>query len=58
MVSKYTIPDYDKDIDYVLDYNHYRKCLYKIDLAWLDSSQRTDIIALNKEIHPTELNND
>ena len=56
MVSKYNIPEYyGEEIDSILDHRQYRKCVCKIDLSWLDNSQRTDVLIFNKAIHLTEL---
>ena len=59
VVSKYTTPNLDnKDIDDILYYGQYGKCVYKPSLDWNDDSTRVDIITYNKAIHAVELTND
>ena len=48
VISRYTIPDYEgKDINDILDYKQYGRCVYRNKLEWLDTSSRTDVIIFN-----------
>ena len=59
MVSRYTIPDYEgEDIDDILDYKQYGRCVYGNKLQWSDNSSRTYIILFNEDIDSEELSKD
>ena len=59
VVSRYTIPDYEgEDIDDILDYKQYGRCVYRSKLQWSDNSSRTDIILFNEDIDSEELSKD
>ena len=59
VVSKYTPPNLDNtDIDNILDYSQYGKCVYKPNLDWSNDSSRMDIITYDKVIYATELTKD
>ena len=59
MVSRYTIPDYEgEDIDDILDYKQYGRCVYRSKLQWSDNSSRTYIILFNEDIDSEELSKD
>ena len=59
VVSRYTVHDYvGKDINDILDYKQYGRCVYKTTLKWSDNSDRTDIILFNDKVHSAELNKD
>ena len=56
IVSKYTTPNLDdKDIDDLLDYSQYGKCVYKQKLEWYDDSTRNDVILYDNTIYASEL---
>ena len=55
-MSKYTTPDlHDDDVDDILNYGQYGKCMYKTKLIWSDDSFRTDIICYDDATHASEL---
>ena len=59
VISKYTTPNLDdKDINDILYYRQYGKCVCKPDLDWNDDSTRVDIITYNKTTHAAELEKD
>ena len=59
VISKYTTPNLDdKDIDDILDYGQYGKCVYKPNLDRSDDSARVDIITYDKATHVAELGKD
>ena len=59
VVSRYTVPDYEgEDIDDILDYKQYGRCVYNNTLKWSDNSSRTDIVLFNEKVHSAELNKD
>ena len=56
VISRYTIPEYlGEDIDSILDYSQYGKCVYKTKLAWENNNHRTDTISYNESLHSSEL---
>ena len=56
VVSKYNTPNLDdKDVNDILDYGQYGKCLYKPKLDWNDDSKRHDIIIYDENSHVGEL---
>ena len=59
VVSRHTVPDYEgEDIDNILNYKQYGRCVYRNRLAWSDNSKRTDVIILNEKDHLAELEKD
>ena len=59
VMSKYTTPDLqDDDVDDILNYSQYGKCVYKNDLNWSDDSCRKDIICYDDATHASELKRD
>ena len=59
VISRYTVPDYEgENIDDILDYKQYGRCVYRNKLEWSDDSNRTDIILFIDDIHSKELNKD
>ena len=59
VISKYTTPNLDnKDIDDILDYGQYGKCVYKTDFDWSDDFKSVDIITYNKAIRDAKLEKD
>ena len=59
VISRYTVPDYEgEDIDDILDYKQYGRCVYKSKLKWSDNSDRKDIILFNEKNHSAELSKD
>ena len=57
--SRYTTPNFDhKDVDDILDYGQYGKCLYEPKLAWDDNSLLNDIIPFQDAIHAAKLAKD
>ena len=56
MVSRYTVPEYHgDDVNEILDYGQFGKCLYKNNLSWSDDSGREDIINFDCQVHNAEL---
>ena len=56
VVSRYTTPEfYGDDVDGILDYSQYGKCVYKTELHWCDDSERKDIIIFDCAAHSAEL---
>ena len=47
VVSRYRIPEYyGEDIDSILDYSQYGKCLYRTKLSWDEGATRDDKLCL------------
>ena len=56
MASKYTIPDYaDNDLDDILDYGKFGKCVYRTELKWDSGAERSNMISFNLSEHEDEL---
>ena len=56
MINKYTPPHLDdNDVDDLLDYRQYGKCVYKPKLIWSDNKTREDIILFDEVNHANEL---
>ena len=52
VVSRYTVPEYHgDDVNGILDYGQFGKCLYKNNLSWSDDSGREDIISFDCQVH-------
>ena len=59
MASKYTIPDYaDNDLDDILNYGKFGRCVYRTELKWDSGKERNDLIAYNPSEHEDELRKD
>ena len=59
MVSKYTTPDYDNgELDDILDYGQFGRCIYKSNMKWDSSVKRMDRILYNESEHRMELDKD
>ena len=59
VVSRYRIPEYyGEDIDSILDYGQYGKCLYRTKLSWDEGATRDDKIIFDDELHSAELKKD
>ena len=59
VVSRYTIPEYVGDnIDIILDYDQYGKCVYKTKLVRENDTNRDNIIIYNESLHSAELESD
>ena len=59
VVSKYTIPDYEgEDVNDILDYKQYGRCVYRNKLTWSNTSIRTDVILFDEVKHSAELKKD
>ena len=59
VISKYTTPDLDdKDLDDLLDYSQYGKCVYKPKLCWDSGDVRSDLMLFDPDQHSTELSKD
>ena len=59
VMSKYTTPVLDDDdVDDILNYAQYGKCVYKNNLNWSDDSCRNDIITYCDATHASELHRD
>ena len=59
VINKYTTPHLeDNDVDDLLDYGQYRKCLYKPKLSWSKNTTREDIILFDEVNHANELTKD
>ena len=59
VVSRYTVPDYEgEDIDDILDYKQYGRCLYRNKLFWNNNYIRTDVITFDPREHTAELEKD
>ena len=59
MVSKYIIPDYtDHNMDAVLNYGKYGRCIYRSNVKWDSGVKRMDIILFEESKHCSELDND
>ena len=55
MVSKYTTPDYDdNDLDDILDYSKFGRCVYRTDIKWDLGAERMDRIFFNDKEHAKE----
>ena len=56
VVSRYTVPDYGgEDINDILDYKQYGRCVYRSKLQWTDDYSRTDIILFSESVDSAEL---
>ena len=56
VVSRYTTPEYHgDDVDGILDYGQFGKCVYKGNLSRTDDSGREDIIFFDCHAHNAEL---
>ena len=59
MVSKYTTPDYaDNDLDDILDYGKFGRCVYRSDIKWDSGVRRMDRILFDEKEHAKELDKD
>ena len=56
VVNRYTTPLLDdEDVDDILDYSQYGKCVYKPDLSWSEGATRNDLISYDYSVHADEL---
>ena len=56
VVSRYTTPEYHGDnVNGILDYGQFGKCLYKNSLSWSGDSGREVIIHFDCQVHNAEL---
>ena len=56
MVRKYITPDYGNgELDEILDYSQFGRCMYKSDVSWDSGVKRMDRILYNESEHKTEL---
>ena len=59
MISQYTTPeDYGDEVDGILDYSQYGKCVYRNKMTWNNDIKRDDIILYNCTLHGAELDKD
>ena len=59
VVNRYTTPLLDdEDVDDILDYSQYGKCVYKPDLSWSEGATRNDLISYYYAVHADELKKD
>ena len=59
MISQYTTPeDYGDEVDGILDYSQYGKCVYRNKMTWNNDIKRNDIILYNCTLHGAELDKD
>ena len=56
MISRYTTPDYDDgELDDMLNYSQYGKCMYKTKVTWDSGVERMDRILFDESEHQKEL---
>ena len=48
----------DDDVDDILDYAQYGKCVYKPDFDWSPNEERDDMIIFSPTVHDAELAKD
>ena len=56
MVSKYTTPNYDdNDLDDILDYSKFGRCVYRSDIKWDSGVKRVGRISFDDREYAKEL---